>query len=95
MHPGKVFAQASGLLKNVDKKDMLFAPAAPGFSIEALHVIKRELEAVFLALGQALAVPGEVLGLKALVQGFEIGDGHGRRNGAFAKFVRGRPKFAS
>ncbi len=62
----------------MDEQDVLLAAAAPDFGVEARHRIQRQVEAVFLALGQAGAVPGKVLGLVALVQGFKIEDGHGR-----------------
>ena len=73
MHQAEVVAQPGGLLEDVDEEDGFLAAAAPDFGVKACYRIQRQVEAVFLALGQAVAVPGEVLGLAALVQGFEVG----------------------
>ena len=60
----------------MDEEDGVFAGAAPDLGVEILYRVEAQAEAVFGALGQGVAVVGQVLGLAALVQGFESGASH-------------------
>jgi hypothetical protein len=73
---GQVLAQAAGPVEDVDEQDGLLAPAAPHLGVEVFDRKQAQLAAVFGALGQGVAVPGQVLGLEALVQVFEGGNRH-------------------
>nr|GFC26512.1 hypothetical protein [Tanacetum cinerariifolium] len=75
-HQSQVIAEAAGLLEDVDKQDGLLAYAAPNLGVEILYRVEAQAKAVFGALGQGVAVAGQVLGLAALVQGFESGASH-------------------
>ena len=64
-------------MEDVDEEYGRLVPALPGFGVVAAHGVKGEVKAVVAALGQALAVAGQVGELVALVQGFKLGEGHG------------------